>query len=101
MGEDRGMSRRVDREVEKDGKEGGEWERKKCRPGKRGPLVRLKNKKHDNLYAAYLIVDVNRSSNLPTAACDRFQPLVIMVTSCCIGVLVVELQSTLGQKSLP
>lgn len=59
-----------------------------------------KTKKHDNLNTMYLIVDVNSSSNLPTAACDRLQPLVIMVTSCCIGVLVVELQSTLGQKPL-
>lgn len=48
----------------------------------------------------YLIIDVNSSANLPATACDRFQPLVTMITSCCIGVLVVELQSTLGQKSL-
>lgn len=48
----------------------------------------------------YLVVDVNGSSNLPAAARDRLQPLVVMVTSCCIGILVVELQSTLGQKSL-
>lgn len=51
----------------------------------------------------YLVVDVNSPSDLPTAARDWFpksQPLVTMVTSCCIGILVVELQSTLGQKSL-
>lgn len=48
----------------------------------------------------YLVVDMNSSSDLPTAAHNRFQTLVAMVTSCCIDFLVVELQSTLGQKSL-
>lgn len=67
--------------------EPGEWT-KKCKEKKKKPVC------------MYLVVDVNSSSNLPTAARDRLQPLVIMVTSCCIGILVVELQSTLGQKSL-
>ena len=51
----------------------------------------------------HLVVAVNCPSNLPTAACDCFpkgQALVTVVTSCCIGILVVELQSALGPESL-
>lgn len=48
----------------------------------------------------HLVVDVDGSSNLPVTTCHRFQPLAIMVTSSCIRVLVVELQSTLRQQSL-
>lgn len=51
----------------------------------------------------YLIVAVNGPSDLPASAHGGFskcQPVVVMVTSCCIGILVVELQHALGQKSL-
>lgn len=51
----------------------------------------------------HLIVAVDRASDLPAAARDRLpecQSLVTMVTGCCIGILVVELQSALGQESL-
>ena len=55
-------------------------------------------KKKTQSTVLYLIVDVNSPSSLPAAAHDRLpkcQPLVTMVTSCCIGILVVELQSAL------
>lgn len=48
----------------------------------------------------HLVVDVDGSSNLPVATRHWLQPLAIMVTSSCIWVLVVELQSTLRQQSL-
>lgn len=44
----------------------------------------------------YLIVDVNS----PTAATGRVQSWVTMVTGSRKGLLVVELQHTLGEKSL-
>lgn len=47
----------------------------------------------------YLVVDVN-SPDLPIAAAGRVQSGVTMVTGSRKGFLVVELQHTLGQKSL-
>lgn len=52
-----------------------------------------------SVHGLYLIVDVN-SPNLSTPANGCVQPWVAMVTSTCIDILVVELQHTLGEKSL-
>lgn len=52
-----------------------------------------------SVHGLYLIVDMN-SPNLSTPPKGCVQSWVAMVPSGCIGILVVELQRTLGEKSL-